>query len=127
MIADIMPSHSAPHLCRDWIANRTRHVRVWQGIEIAIEEEGWKIVGLLRLAPLIPYNILNYALGLTAVKFWAYFFASAVGILPGTLLYVSLGSVAGDITKITSGTEGANKTSEYHHIITFCSFLTDPL
>lgn len=42
--------------------------KFWQAIELAIEEEGWKIVGLLRLAPVVPYNLLNYALGLTTVK-----------------------------------------------------------
>ncbi|CAD7702928.1 unnamed protein product [Ostreobium quekettii] len=98
------------YLLRDWVAARTRNFKVWQGIEAAVEDEGWKIVGLLRLAPLIPYNALNYALGLTAVKFWHYFIASSIGILPGTALYVVIGSLAEDLSKITSG-EGAIDTN----------------
>lgn len=53
---------------REWIATKTQSMQTWQAIEGAVEHEGWKIVGLLRLAPLAPYNVLNPALGLTSVK-----------------------------------------------------------
>lgn len=53
---------------REWIAEKTKSFKTWQAIESAVEEEGWKIVGLLRLAPVIPYNALNPAFGLTSVK-----------------------------------------------------------
>lgn len=98
-------------LLRDWIASKTQGFKVWQAIEAAAEQEGWKIVGLLRLAPVVPYNFLNYALGLTAVKFWAYFLASTVGILPGTVLYVYIGSLASDIEEISSGDGGVDRTT----------------
>ena len=52
-------------------------------MEHAIEHEGWKIVLLLRLTPLVPFNLLNYALACTAVRFWDYTWASSVGVLPG--------------------------------------------
>ncbi|GMH41770.1 hypothetical protein BSKO_09680 [Bryopsis sp. KO-2023] len=97
------------YLLRDWISKKTETFSKWQAVEAAVSTEGWKIVGLLRLAPLVPYNALNYALGLTSVKFWQYFFASAIGILPGTLLYVYLGSVAADISEIANG-EAVNGT-----------------
>lgn len=88
---------------RDWIAEKTKKFKIWQAIEAALETEGWKIVGLLRLAPLLPYNALNPALGLTAVRFWDYTIASAIAILPGTFLYVYLGSLAKSIADLTSG------------------------
>lgn len=91
------------YFLRDWIAEKTQHFKTWQAIEAAVQEEGWKIVGLLRLAPVIPYNVLNPALGLTAVKFWDYTIASAVAIIPGTVLYVYLGSLASDFSEITGG------------------------
>ena len=62
-------------------------------IDRAVGREGRKIVLLLRLSPIFPFNLLNYALGLTRVRFSDYFVASA-GMLPGTLLYVYLGKVA---------------------------------
>lgn len=49
------------------MAHFTRRYDWWQALELAIESEGWKIVLLLRLTPLVPFNLLNYALGCTAV------------------------------------------------------------
>jgi uncharacterized membrane protein YdjX (TVP38/TMEM64 family) len=64
-------------------------------IDRAIAAEGRKIAFLLRLSPVFPFSLLNYALGLTRVRFVDYAFA-CLGMLPGTLLYVYLGSLAGD-------------------------------
>lgn len=98
------------YLLRDWIAVKVEQkaksnpvFEKWEIVEGVVEAEGWKIVGLLRLAPLVPYNALNYLLGMTSVKFWSYFIASALGILPGTLLYVYLGSLADSISEIAKG------------------------
>ncbi len=62
-------------------------------IDDAIGKQGWKIVGLLRLSPLIPFNVSNYFYGVTAIGFWPYLLASFVGMLPGTLLYAYLGAI----------------------------------
>jgi uncharacterized membrane protein YdjX (TVP38/TMEM64 family) len=59
--------------------------------DAAIGREGAKIVLLLRLSPLFPYGLLNYALSLTAVDFWPYMGASWLGMLPGTVAYVFIG------------------------------------
>lgn len=91
------------YMFRDFFYAWTKKFEKWQAIEGMVEEEGWKIVGLLRLAPLVPYNALNYILGLTSVKFLQYFLTSAFAILPGTLLYVWLGSQAKNIEEISSG------------------------
>ena len=56
------------YLFREWIASYAQRFRLWRGLEIASEEEGWKIVSLLRLVPIVPYSALNYTLGLTAVS-----------------------------------------------------------
>jgi uncharacterized membrane protein YdjX (TVP38/TMEM64 family) len=64
-------------------------------IDRAIAAEGRKIAFLLRLSPVFPFSLLNYALGLTRVRFGDYVLA-CLGMLPGTLLYVYLGSLAGD-------------------------------
>lgn len=56
-----------------------------QAVDAAVEEEGWKMVVLLRLSPVIPFALLNYMLSLTAISFFDYTWASAVGIIPGTI------------------------------------------
>lgn len=65
----------------------------FRAIDQSIGREGWKIVALLRLSPLIPFNASNYFYGITAVKFWSYVLASWIGMLPGTVLYVYLGTI----------------------------------
>ena len=69
----------------------TKGNRKFEAIDKAVSEQGWKIVGLLRLSPLIPFNLSNYFYGVTGIGFWPYVLASAVGMLPGTLLYAYLG------------------------------------
>jgi uncharacterized membrane protein YdjX (TVP38/TMEM64 family) len=71
-------------------------------IDRAIGGEGRRIVLLLRLSPAFPFNVLNYALGLTRVRFADYLIAS-VGMLPGTLLYVYSGKLAGDVASLAGG------------------------
>src|SRR5205814_2234722 len=71
-------------------------------IDRAVGAEGRKIVFLLRLSPVFPFNLLNYALGLTRVRF-ADFFLASVGRLPGTVLYVYSGKLIGDVTALAGG------------------------
>lgn len=71
-------------------------------IDLAVAAEGRKIVLLLRLVPIIPFNALNYGLGLTRVSFADYLVGS-IGMLPATLLYVYSGKVAGDVAELASG------------------------
>jgi uncharacterized membrane protein YdjX (TVP38/TMEM64 family) len=71
-------------------------------IDRAVGREGFKIVALLRLSPVFPFNLLNYALGLTRVSFWQYL-AASVAMLPGTLLYVYYGKAAGSLAALAGG------------------------
>ncbi|MDX1643154.1 MAG: TVP38/TMEM64 family protein [Thermoanaerobaculia bacterium] len=73
-------------------------------IDRAVSGSGLKIVFLLRLSPIFPYNLLNYALGLTSVRFLDYVVAS-LGMLPGTFLYVYYGKVLGSLAAVTAGAE----------------------
>lgn len=65
-------------------------------VDRAVAAEGIKIVLLTRLTPVFPFTFLNYAYGLTGVSFTGYLVGSTVGILPGTLLYIYIGSLAGE-------------------------------
>ncbi len=88
------------YLARDLIAQKLDRYPRFKAIDEAVAREGWKIVGLTRLSPAFPFNLLNYAFGLTQVSFWEYVLASWIGMLPGALLYVYVGSLAGDLTKL---------------------------
>lgn len=81
----------ARHLAREPVSRRIGASDKFSAVDRAVGREGAKIVFLLRLSPVFPYNALNYLLGLTSVRFWPYLLASWAGMLPGTLLYVYLG------------------------------------
>src|SRR5919106_365644 len=81
-------------LLREWAASRVARSPRARAIDAAVAREGGKLVLLLRLSPLVPFNVLNYALSLSRVRLGTYIAASFVGMLPGTVLYVYLGSLA---------------------------------
>jgi uncharacterized membrane protein YdjX (TVP38/TMEM64 family) len=99
----------ARYLVRDSVQKFAKSNPRFQAIDQAIGENGWKIVGLLRLNPLIPFNISNYFYGITAIPFWQYVLVSAIGMLPGALLYAYLGAVG----KATLGAESPPSTGHY--------------
>jgi uncharacterized membrane protein YdjX (TVP38/TMEM64 family) len=74
----------------------------FEAIDRAVGSQGRKLVFLLRLSPVFPFNLLNYALGLTRVRF-ADYLAASIGMLPGTVLYVYYGKLVGDVAALTSG------------------------
>lgn len=82
------------HLVRGRVARLIADRPGLRAIDRAVGEEGWRVVALLRLSPLVPFNLQNYACGASSVSFWPYVAATGAGIAPGCLLYVSLG-VAG--------------------------------
>jgi uncharacterized membrane protein YdjX (TVP38/TMEM64 family) len=90
------------YVARGLIERRLAGNERFAAIDRAIGTEGRKIVLLLRLSPVFPFNLLNYALGLTRVRFIDYLVAS-IGMLPGTLLYVYYGKVAGDVARLAGG------------------------
>ena len=85
------------YVARGWVERTIAANPRFQAIDAAVAREGWKIVGLLRLSPVVPFNLLNYAFGVTRVRLRDYVVASWAGMLPGVLLYVYLGSLAGDL------------------------------
>jgi uncharacterized membrane protein YdjX (TVP38/TMEM64 family) len=87
-------------VARNWIRSRVEANPRFKAIDDAVGREGWKIVGLTRLSPIFPFNLLNYAYGLTKVSFKGYFFASWVGMLPGTIMYVYIGSLAANLATL---------------------------
>jgi len=91
------------YIAREAVARRTEGNERFKAIDEAVAREGWKIVGLTRLSPVFPFNLLNYAFGLTRVSLRDYFFASWIGMLPGTVMYVYIGSLAGNLAALGAG------------------------
>ncbi len=87
------------YLARDAIEAKVAKNAKFQAIAAAVEKKGFLIVLLTRLSPAFPFNLLNYAFGLTRVSFGHYFFASWIGMLPGTVLYVYIGSVVKSLSE----------------------------
>jgi uncharacterized membrane protein YdjX (TVP38/TMEM64 family) len=81
------------YLARDAIARKIEKNAKFAAIDRAVADEGWKIVFLTRLSPVFPFTLLNYAFGLTRVRLGHYVLASWIGMMPGTVMYVYLGSL----------------------------------
>jgi len=103
------------YLARDAVARKVEGDRRFASIDRAIERQGRRIVFLLRLSPIFPFNLLNYALGLTRVRLADYVVAS-LGMLPGTLLYVYSGKVAGELAAL-AGSGAVHRGAGYYAVI----------
>jgi len=83
-----------------------RHPR-FRAVDAAISAEAFRVVLLLRLSPAFPFNLLNYGLGVTGVSFPTYLLGTALGVLPGAVLYVYLGSLLTTATEAVAGRPSA--------------------
>jgi uncharacterized membrane protein YdjX (TVP38/TMEM64 family) len=99
----------ARYLARQRIERRIAGNPRFTAIDRAVGREGFKIVALLRLSPVFPFNLLNYSLGLTRVRFLDYLLAS-IAMLPGTLLYVYYGKAAGSLAAVAGGATAGRGT-----------------
>lgn len=86
------------YFARDWIARRIASQPKFKALDDAVAREGWKIVALVRLAPVFPFAVTSYGFGLTRVPLWEYFLAN-VTMIPGTLMYVYFGTLLSDLTQ----------------------------
>jgi uncharacterized membrane protein YdjX (TVP38/TMEM64 family) len=103
----------ARYAAREKVAAKAAEHKKFQAIDRAIGKQGWKIVALLRLSPLVPFNLSNYLYGLTAIKFAPYLLASWLAMLPGTVLYVYLGVVGKTGLQAASGQAAERSPWEY--------------
>lgn len=87
------------YIARGWISKKIAGNQKFSAIDRAVGKEGFKIVALTRLSPIFPFNLLNYGLGVTGVSLKDYVLAS-IGMIPGTVMYVYIGSLAGSIATI---------------------------
>ena len=99
LAAFLISRYVAREKIREWLTRQARY----RAVDEVVAEEGWKVVVLLRLSPLVPYNLMNYFCGMTGISFAAYLVATFVGTIPVTAMYVYLGLVG---QAMASGTMG---------------------
>ncbi|MEM1425870.1 MAG: TVP38/TMEM64 family protein [Cyanobacteria bacterium P01_H01_bin.130] len=93
------------YVARDWVKGKFIEGNDnFAAIDKAVGKEGFKIVLLTRLSPVFPFNVLNYLYGLTDVSLKDYVLAS-IGMLPGTVMYVYIGSTFGELAAVFAGRE----------------------
>ena len=81
------------YLASGFIEKKIDKSHKFSAMDMAIKREGWKIIFLARLSPIIPFFLLNYALGLTKIRLRTYIISSWAGMIPGTVLYTYIGSL----------------------------------
>ena len=91
------------YIARGWVAEKIKYRPGFKRIDAKVSEQGFKIVFLMRLSPIFPFTLHNYGYGSTGVKFVSYIFATWLGMMPGTIMYVYFGTLIDEITKIATG------------------------
>jgi uncharacterized membrane protein YdjX (TVP38/TMEM64 family) len=89
--ASVLAFLAARYLLRDKIRSFLNRRPKYRSIDKAVAEDGWQVVVLMRLSPIVPFNLQNYALGVTAIPFLQYLTATLIGIVPGIAIYVYFG------------------------------------
>ncbi|WP_397333678.1 MULTISPECIES: TVP38/TMEM64 family protein [unclassified Nostoc] len=100
------------YLARGWVAKKIADNQNFAAIDKAVGREGLKIVLLTRLSPIFPFNLLNYAFGVTGVSLKDYFIGS-VGMIPGTIMYVYIGSLASNLALIGTEAQPTNPALQW--------------
>lgn len=99
------------YFCRDWVLRKLEKYPKFEVVDRAIAKEGWKIVFLMRLSPLFPFNLLNYLLGISKISLRDYLIGS-LGMFPGVFAYVYIGSLATDLASVDQSNYDLDNTSQ---------------
>ncbi|PYJ68224.1 MAG: hypothetical protein DME75_13505 [Verrucomicrobia bacterium] len=103
----------ARFIARERVAAIAQRNEKFREMDSAIGKQGAKLIFLLRLSPVIPFNLSNYLYGLSAVKFWPYVLASWIGMIPGTFLYVYIGTASQAAVSAAAGGEAMKHGWQY--------------
>ncbi|MBE9175194.1 TVP38/TMEM64 family protein [Synechocystis salina LEGE 06155] len=99
MIGAVIAFLIGRHFSRNWVRIKMTKYPKFKLLNNAIKKDGWKVVVLTRLSPIFPFNLLNYAFGLTDVSLKDYALGS-FAMIPATIMYSYIGSLAKDLTTI---------------------------
>jgi uncharacterized membrane protein YdjX (TVP38/TMEM64 family)/Fe-S oxidoreductase len=86
------------YIARDWVEKKLKSPR-WKQLDQGVEKHGWKIVAFTRLIPIFPFNLLNYAFGLTKINFLPYAAATFICMLPACIAFIVFSSSLLDLIK----------------------------
>uniref|UniRef100_A0A7S3J780 VTT domain-containing protein n=2 Tax=Euplotes harpa TaxID=151035 RepID=A0A7S3J780_9SPIT len=102
MFGSILAMFVGRYVLRNWVSRQTKRFKIFGAIDKAIETEGFKLTFLLRLSPLIPYNLFNYLMGITKVSLTKYTLGG-LGMIPGVIVYVYFGTAISNLSDAASG------------------------
>ncbi|NOY28710.1 MAG: TVP38/TMEM64 family protein [Planctomycetes bacterium] len=91
------------NMARDFVEQKASQFPKFAAVDQAVQQAGFKIVLLTRLSPAFPFNVLNYLFSITKVRTRDYFFASWIGMLPGTIMYVYFGTAIKNLADLAAG------------------------
>lgn len=100
IIGSDLPDLDAERVARGRVSRKMRGYPLFKAVDEAVMSGGWRVILLLRLSPVFPFNVFNYAAGLSDVPLGQFLWASWLGMLPGTALFVYVGSLAGSVASI---------------------------
>jgi len=99
-------------LAKDWAENMTKKSNKFKALSIAIEKNGFLIIFLIRLSPIVPFGLCNYLFGVTPVTVFMYWASTTLGLIPGTVAYTYLGSLMRSLTDIYTEGEKQDNTQQ---------------
>jgi uncharacterized membrane protein YdjX (TVP38/TMEM64 family) len=91
------------YLVRNWMQRKLGHSAKFRALEKAVSSEGWRMILISRMSPIIPHSLVSYAAGLIRISFWKFTFASFVGFLPQSAAYTYVGAVVGKALRTSAG------------------------
>lgn len=91
------------YLARDWMRRKLGHSAKFRALEKAVSAEGWRMILISRMSPIIPHSLVSYAAGLIQISFWRFTFASFIGFLPQSAAYTYVGTVVGKALRTSAG------------------------
>jgi len=104
---------------RDWVRRKMAQSPRTKALDQAIDRDAFKLVLLRRLSPLVPFNVLNYALSLSGISLGRFVLATLIGEIPGGWLYVYLGSLVTTAAQLSSGSAPQTPLRTFFYVAGF--------
>lgn len=112
MVGAIIAFLIGRHFSRNWVRKKMAKYPRFNLLNAAVKKDGWKIVVLTRLSPIFPFNLLNYAFGVTDVSLRDYILGS-LAMIPATIMYTYIGSLATDLSTIGDNLDGQTQILQW--------------
>jgi uncharacterized membrane protein YdjX (TVP38/TMEM64 family) len=91
------------YLARSWMQRNLGHSARFRALEKAVSTEGWRMILISRMSPIVPHSLVSYAAGLIRISFWRFTFASFLGFLPPSAAYTYVGAMVGKALRTSAG------------------------